>query len=294
MARLQLIDGDLVHVTSRRGSIVLPARASAAMAPMQAFIAMHWGDEFVGGSSAIGAPLAGVNALTAERLLPAVEAARAEACRGKGAQGRIAVAAASRWRGCRRRPRAARAPAAADARLRLRELRAVRPRARRRAVPRRRARAGKPTRCIGQLEALLELRGEKALRYVDRRRGQRRTLRLDYGGDDIRLDALLLAGDTGAEAWLRPLLQDQRSVAPYRRRLLSPSATAPADIAARGRQVCTCHDVCGAADRRGARKSAGTTDERVAQLQRTLACGTSCGSCLPELKRLAQRPALAA
>ena len=108
MARLQLIDGDLVHVTSRRGSIVLPARASTQLASMQAFVAMHWGEEFVGGSSAIGAPLAGINALTAERLLPAVEAAGAEACRGKGAQGRIAVAPASRWRGCRRRaPRCA-------------------------------------------------------------------------------------------------------------------------------------------------------------------------------------------
>ena len=50
MARLGLGDGDLVGVTSRRGAIVLPAQRSAAQAPAQVFIAMHWGEEFVSGS----------------------------------------------------------------------------------------------------------------------------------------------------------------------------------------------------------------------------------------------------
>ena len=33
--------------SSRRGALVLPVRASDAVAPAQAFIAMHWGEEFV-------------------------------------------------------------------------------------------------------------------------------------------------------------------------------------------------------------------------------------------------------
>jgi assimilatory nitrate reductase catalytic subunit len=64
MARLRVTAGDLLQVTSRRGSIVLPAQPSDAMAPMQAHIAMHWGSEVLGGAAASGLPLAGVNALT--------------------------------------------------------------------------------------------------------------------------------------------------------------------------------------------------------------------------------------
>ena len=49
MARLNLADGDLVRVVSRRGELVLPARRSAAQASAQAFIAMHWGEEALTG-----------------------------------------------------------------------------------------------------------------------------------------------------------------------------------------------------------------------------------------------------
>ncbi len=62
MARLKLNDGDLVHVTSRRGSLILPARSSPQIAPAQCFIAMHWGEEFLSGRANTGEPLAGVNA----------------------------------------------------------------------------------------------------------------------------------------------------------------------------------------------------------------------------------------
>jgi assimilatory nitrate reductase catalytic subunit len=54
-------DGSLVRVSSRRGSIVLKARASDDMRPGDAFIAMHWGSRFLGGT--------GSNALT----LPAID-----------------------------------------------------------------------------------------------------------------------------------------------------------------------------------------------------------------------------
>jgi len=50
-----LEDGSLVRVSSRRGSIVLKARASSDMRPGDAFLAMHWGTRFTS---------AGTNALT--------------------------------------------------------------------------------------------------------------------------------------------------------------------------------------------------------------------------------------
>jgi assimilatory nitrate reductase catalytic subunit len=63
MARRQLKEGDLVHVTSKRGSIVVPLVASTEVGVGQTFIAMHWGEEFLS-DSASGARLMGVNALT--------------------------------------------------------------------------------------------------------------------------------------------------------------------------------------------------------------------------------------
>ena len=92
MARLGLVDGDLASVTSRRGAIVCPAQRSAAQAPAQVFMAMHWGEEFVSGARG-----AGGRAERARRrqradpagVLPAVEAARAQACRGQGREAEL-------------------------------------------------------------------------------------------------------------------------------------------------------------------------------------------------------------
>ena len=56
-----LSPGELVQVSSRRGRLVLRARAGDDMRRGDAFIAMHWGARFIGG--------AGINALT----LPAID-----------------------------------------------------------------------------------------------------------------------------------------------------------------------------------------------------------------------------
>ena len=70
MARRGLKEGELVHVTSRRGSIVLPVQASSEVALSQAFMAMHWGAEYLSGRSGTGEPLAGINALTTSAFCP--------------------------------------------------------------------------------------------------------------------------------------------------------------------------------------------------------------------------------
>ena len=62
--------GELVRVRSRRGEIVLPVQPSDALAPAQAFIAMHWGEEFVSGRARDGDAIAGVNALTTSAHCP--------------------------------------------------------------------------------------------------------------------------------------------------------------------------------------------------------------------------------
>ena len=70
MARRLLKEGDLVHVTSKRGSIVVPVQASTEVAMSQTFMAMHWGEEFLSGAEQHRPRLAGVNALTTSAYCP--------------------------------------------------------------------------------------------------------------------------------------------------------------------------------------------------------------------------------
>ena len=69
-AERYLRDGDLVQMDSRRGGLVLPARASDTVAPTQAHVAMHWGDEVLGGHAADGSASAGINGLTNPAFCP--------------------------------------------------------------------------------------------------------------------------------------------------------------------------------------------------------------------------------
>jgi ferredoxin-nitrate reductase len=50
--RLELQDGQLVQVSSRRGTIQLPARLSSGIAPGMVFVPFHWGDLFGEGNAA--------------------------------------------------------------------------------------------------------------------------------------------------------------------------------------------------------------------------------------------------
>jgi assimilatory nitrate reductase catalytic subunit len=94
MARRQLKEGDLVHVTSKRGSIVLPVQASTELGLSQAFIAMHWGEEYLSGCLQHRRAAGRRQRAHHLRLLPDVEAARAEARGREDPEGRTALDAA--------------------------------------------------------------------------------------------------------------------------------------------------------------------------------------------------------
>ena len=49
---------------------MLPAQASEELGYSQAFVAMHWGGEYLGGRSSTGDTLAGINALTTPAFCP--------------------------------------------------------------------------------------------------------------------------------------------------------------------------------------------------------------------------------
>jgi len=122
------------------------------------------------------------------------------------------------------------------------------------------------------------------LHYADKRRGQRRSMKLVDGGQ--RLDAFVLAGDISAEAWIKPILQDELAAQAYGRLLLVPGAKAPVAVVAKGKQVCSCFDVSETQIAATLGTCNGNADAQLDQLQGQLKCGTNCGSCVPELKRI--------
>ena len=286
MDRRGLKDGDLVHVTSKRGAIVLPAQASHTVQPTQAFIAMHWGPEYLSGRSSQGEPLAGVNAITTSAYCPTSKQPEL-----KHAAVKVLKAELS-WTllGVAWLPEA-------TALTTLAELRQLMPSFDfASCVPFGRDRTGVLFRAAAheppapalteRIEQLLGLNTSDTLRYDDRRRQQRRVVRLLRHGDEVTLEAFLLAGDTSAESWIKTLLQDELPAGRYGRQLLMPGATAPVAVVAKSPQVCTCFNVGEDAIRAALPRCAGTDDQRLTQLQGQLKCGTNCGSCIPELRRL--------
>jgi assimilatory nitrate reductase catalytic subunit len=295
MARLALVDGDLVAVTSRRGAIVIPAQRSAAQSPAQVFIAMHWGEEVLSGRAAAhdgvpGERLAGINALTQPKFCPQSKQPELK-------QSAVKVAkAALPWR------LLALAWLPDDAVLAARE--ALRPFMREfdfaSCVPFGRERGGVLLRAasttppgdalLARIESLLALDAAAGpgprLHYADARRGQRRTMRMSGEGESRRLEGFLLAGDISAEAWIRPLLQEERPADAYGRSLLVAGAKPPVPTVARGRQVCSCFDVDETEIATVLARTHGPSDAVLRALQAELKCGTNCGSCLPEVRRL--------
>jgi assimilatory nitrate reductase catalytic subunit len=300
MARRQLKDGDLVHLTSRRGSILLPVAGSTELGLSQAFVAMHWGGEFLGGSSSTGEPLAGVNTLTTSAFCPdskqpelkhaAVKILKAEMPWSLLAVAWLPPEEALAAREALRAqmgafPFASCVPFGTGSALQdgAPERSGVLFRAAAYEAP--------PDALLARIEQLLGLGGHDSLRYVDRKHGQRRTARLVRAGQDAHLEAFLLAGDTRAEAWIKTLLQERLPAQAYGRQLLKPGAAAPAGVSARGKVVCSCFGVTQTAIAEGLAAASGSEDQRLATLQGALKCGTNCGSCLPELKRMVRAAA---
>jgi len=139
---------------------------------------------------------------------------------------------------------------------------------------------------VARIEQTLGLANPDVLHYADKRRGQRRSMHLAPHDGEIQLQGFLMAGDTSAEAWVKTLLQDELPARAYGRLLLSPGSTAPLTVASRGKQVCSCHNVGEADIAAVLATSSGSAQAQLQRVQDTLKCGTSCGSCVPELKRM--------
>ncbi|MCW5637138.1 MAG: molybdopterin-dependent oxidoreductase [Rubrivivax sp.] len=310
LARRSWAEGQLVKVRSRRGELVLPVRGSEAVPPAQAFVAMHWGGEWLpgGGTGGAGGAL-GVNV-----LMPSARCPQSRQPELKHAAVRVAAAelpwalVAAAW-------------LPAGEALALRE--ALRPRLA--ALPyasllpfgQERAVSGAGTAAhadgrgpavagevglilraaaaeapgwawIDELLPAFGLEAADLLSYADARSGHRRHVRLAPEGT---IAGFLLAGDAAAAGWMLQWLQDRRPAREHRRSLLANRAEPPVFEgrgATRRTVVCTCNDVDAAAIEAAlVRLAPGVGETGAVQALRTeLRCGSTCGSCLPAVKAI--------
>jgi len=256
LAGLGLADGSLVRVASRRGSAVMRVRATDDLRPGDAFVAMHWGARFTGG--------AGTNVLTvaafdphsrqpelkhaAVRLEPFAPTWRAVLAGFESGAGR--------W--LQRFDYASLALVeAGQESLTCVEL----------------ASAGTPdAETLAALDALFGLDGAEArLLHRDAKRGIEKRVRIE----ERVLKAFRLTGDLASAEPFRQAMLARSEVTEEELLSAAPAATA-------GRAVCSCYGV-----RESEIRAAVSSGADLARLQKELRCGTNCGSCLPELRRLA-------
>jgi len=261
------------------------------MAEGQAYIAMHWGAEYLGGCDSEGRANSGVNGLTQPRFCPtskqpelkhaAVSITPVQLEHGLVAAAWLPADEALALRE-RLKPWMAKSPYAAcvpfgrepDPQGRVGVLfRAARAEA-------------WSADAVAEVSNLFGLDGDTVMRYDDAAQHQHRAMKLLQDGDDRRLTAMLLVGDTAADAWIRPLLQDDQPAQAFGSALLAPGAEPPVAVASRGKQVCTCFNVTEPDIVATLAQCPGEEDNRLSLLQSALKCGTNCGSCVPALRKL--------
>lgn len=278
MARRGLVSGDLIQVKSKRGGVVLKVLESTTLRPGQTFVPMHWGGNTMGGQ--------GVNVLLPAAFdpyskQPELKHAAVQVEKYQAGQPLVAMR---------------RSESDADGGLHPNPLE-VMDRLRRwlphfpyasltlagRNTPVVVLKAhgeALPPELLDALDQDLALDDEnRVMAYQDTQRTVSKRARVE--GD--ALAAVRLSGETRAAGWLADLMVQGHSVEAVRPWLFAPRSQPPVAQATRGKVICNCFDVAeediAAAFRNG---------ETLDALQARTRCGTNCGSCVPELKRLAQ------
>jgi assimilatory nitrate reductase catalytic subunit len=300
--RLRLREGDLAQVRSKRGSLVLPVQASEQLAPSQVFIAMHWGPEFLSGRNSQGQPGLGVNVLTTSSFCPTSKQPELK----HSAVQITPIAQQSTWSfvGMAWLPAERIWQARRDLQQRLTQfdfaslVPFVDPEADLKDQTPRTGllfRATSAQACSPALlqEVLdqLDLNTTECLRYQDGERHQLRILRLSTPDNlgQRSLHGFALAGDTQSARWLQELLEQGQSLDWPARQWLQTSSTPPQNTSPVSRQICGCLNVREDAIATFLQKQPGEAMDRLSALQQRLECGTRCGSCLPELRRLVRQ-----
>ncbi len=263
-----LNSGDLVSLQSRRGSVIVAVGADDSVRPGQAFLPMHWGDRFLKG---------GVNVLTQPAFDPLSKQPELKHSGVRIEPVTLAWNLFALVEGNVQQHFEALRPLCEDfAYVSLSLAGRERPALLIRAAS---AQAPDPQR-LQIIDQLLGLDAGPVLAYDDPRRSIGKRVRIEQG----RITAIRLAGETLAQHWLQRLWLEGRADAQLRRWLLAPLSAPPGgDGGVPGGQkiLCNCKNVSQGA------VCAGIKDGlNLQELKQQLGCGTQCGSCVPEIKRL--------
>ena len=268
LARLGCDEGDLVKVSSRRGALYVPVAADPGLRPGVAFLPMHWGNRFLGGRARLG-----INELTIDAVDPSSHQPELKHCA-------VGIALAELpWR-------LVAFGGAGDVCALFEALGPVVdavPYAARTLIGRERAgvrvvlaaQAAPPRHVLDCVDQAFALGTGDVAKYEDGAISRLVAL------DEDRVRAARISGDVRSERWLQASWLRGEPVAELRRHLRLPANVAPGAVAARGRTLCNCFDV-GECEIEDFLASPRSLDE----LQQRFRCGTNCGSCLPELRRM--------
>jgi assimilatory nitrate reductase catalytic subunit len=267
MSRRSIVSGDLVKASSRRGSLVLRAQASEEMLPTQTYIPMHWGGQFMQGQGCNSLTIGAIDpiskqpelkhaAIKVEKLDLPWKMIAMRRCDQPGRLERIRELLASfEYASCGlygRNPG-------------IVVLRAAHPHAPEPAL-------------IEHMDDLLDMADDsQTISYQDAKRGISKRIVVENG----EVVGLRLLGETLAANWLKEVMVQGKLTDELRRWALAPLNAPPTGGKNRGRIVCNCLDVS-EQEIRAVLAEGGD----LSVLQEKLKCGTECGSCVPELKRI--------
>ena len=268
MERRQLQSGDIVRISSRRGSLVARVKDSDEMMPAQTFFPMHWGSQQMNG--------AGSNALTTGAFDPISKQPELKHAAVKVEKLDLPWRMVLMRRGGET----------------LKLLQALQPMLQRfdyascglygrddGMVVLRAAHAEPVAQAlVDELDTLLGLTEDTpCLTYRDPGRGISKRVVVEEG----RVTGVRLVGETLAAEWLKEVMTKEDFPDEVRLWALAPVSAPPTGKRGRGRIICSCLDV--SENEINALLSEGAD---FATLQTKLRCGTECGSCVPELRRL--------
>ncbi|RKP44607.1 nitrate reductase [Trinickia fusca] len=269
--RRGLEEGQLVTVTSRRGKLVLPLQTSDDVAPGTVFAAMHWSGQYLSSGGINEATIGAVDPYSAQPELKHA-AVRIE-------QADLPWRLVAARRGDTLALRAAVQPLLAERRyasIRIEDEDLIVISA---------ADTASNADWADRLHDALDLpRGDDLLEYRDARRG--REQRVAWLGNTI--DGFLLSGDTqGAPALIEQIRSAQPWQGPRHAIFLRGDDASRAQVR-KARIVCNCKQVT-----QTQIESAIAARASLEDMKATLGCGTVCGSCVPEIKRLLNATAVA-
>ncbi len=283
MMRRSIKNGDIVKVSNKRGSLVLPAQTSDEVQPAQTFIAMHWGSQFMHGLgvNALMPPNFDKTSKQPELKHTAIKIEKLEL------PWRMTV-----MRTCQ------------DLTL-LTEVRTLlkdfsyascglfgRESASNQAgmlILRAAHETAPDLVLIEKIDEILGMTEESpCLNYNDAKRGISKRILVENNAINGRpeVTGVRLMGETLAAEWLKDVMstgqfKDETHYKEFSRWALAPLSALPTGQRARGKIVCNCLDI-----------SQNEIVENIElgadliTLQNKLKCGTECGSCVPELKKL--------